>query len=166
MLNKTVQIVKGEFKGQIGRVTHVNGPIASLEISTRAKQINIALVDLKECPGKSGNQGGSRQGGRAYQGPGGQHGQGGPHGSTTGGGDQTDAGGQAAYGGQTVYDGGKTTYAALNTPAHGYMNTMQDGNYTDLDQGRGPGDNDHYNAQETNYGSDYGYVGQGGGNTG
>jgi len=48
------------------------------------------------------------------------------------------------------------------------MNTMPDGNWnTDaLDQGRGPGDNDHYNGPETGYGSDYGYVGHGGGNTG
>ena len=93
MLNKTVQIVKGEFKGQIGRVTHVNGHLADIEISTRAKQISMPLVDLKECSNRQGHQGDFRQGGRGYQGAGGQHGQGGPHGSATGGGDQANAGG-------------------------------------------------------------------------
>jgi len=93
-LNKTVQIVKGEFKGQMGRVTHVNGPLASIEISTRPKQINLPLADLKEYnPGRFGNQGDYRQGGRGYPGASVHHGQGGPHGGTTGGGDQMNTGG-------------------------------------------------------------------------
>ena len=37
LLNKKVMITRGEFKGQVGRVTHVNGIIAELEMSLRAR---------------------------------------------------------------------------------------------------------------------------------
>lgn len=98
LLNKTVQIVKGSFKGQMGRVTHVNGHLAKIEISTRAKQENIALDNLREVTkdrdqsNRGGHHGDYRQGGRGPQGAGGYHGRGGPHGSPSGG-DQTNAGG-------------------------------------------------------------------------
>lgn len=47
MLYKWVQIIRGEFKGQIGRVTHVVGEEAFIEMSVRAKQVTVPLVNLK-----------------------------------------------------------------------------------------------------------------------
>ena len=47
MLNQVVLVICGELKGQRGRVTHVNGDMASLEMSVRAKKVNIPLDNLR-----------------------------------------------------------------------------------------------------------------------
>ena len=47
LLNKKVMITRGEFKGQVGRVTHVNGMIAEIEMSLRAKKEFININDVE-----------------------------------------------------------------------------------------------------------------------
>ena len=46
LVNHNVLVIEGPFKGQRGRVTHVNGDIADLEMSTRAKKVNIEISML------------------------------------------------------------------------------------------------------------------------
>ncbi len=41
MINKKVTIIKGQFKGQRGIVTQVNGDEATVELSTRSKKVSI-----------------------------------------------------------------------------------------------------------------------------
>ena len=48
LLNKVVKIINGDFKGHQGTVTHMNGDMATIEISIRAKQVHINKVDLME----------------------------------------------------------------------------------------------------------------------
>lgn len=48
LLNKWVLIIQGPFKGQRGRVTHMNGDQATIEMSIRAKQVHIDRADIKE----------------------------------------------------------------------------------------------------------------------
>lgn len=48
LLNKVVKIINGDFKGHHGTVTHMNGDMATIEISIRAKQVHINKVDLME----------------------------------------------------------------------------------------------------------------------
>jgi transcription elongation factor SPT5 len=48
LIGKQVQIVKGMFKGQKGRVTQVNGEEAIVELSTRPKKVAIPKEDLRE----------------------------------------------------------------------------------------------------------------------
>ena len=46
LVGKWVRIISGEFKGQGGRVTHVNGQLAEIEMSIRAKKVFIDLSHL------------------------------------------------------------------------------------------------------------------------
>ena len=46
LVGKWVSIISGEFKGQRGRVTHVNGQLAEIEMSIRAKKVFIDLSHL------------------------------------------------------------------------------------------------------------------------
>jgi transcription elongation factor len=46
LLMKWVQIIRGEQKGQLGRVTHVIGEVASVEMSVKAKKVDIPVKDL------------------------------------------------------------------------------------------------------------------------
>lgn len=41
-------MIAGEFKGQKGRVVHMNGDIATIETSIRAKHVHINRRDLRE----------------------------------------------------------------------------------------------------------------------
>ena len=89
---KEVHIISGEFKGQKGLVTHVNGQLAEIETSIRAKKVFIdvsALVPVVDGPKAS------------YQNPA----------------DVQDGGATMYGGGQTAYDVGKTPMP-MNTPAY------------------------------------------------
>ena len=46
LLNKKVIIMNGQFKGQKGRCTHVNGEQAEVEMSIRAKKVHLPLSSL------------------------------------------------------------------------------------------------------------------------
>ena len=46
LIGKTVIIIKGEMKGLRGRVTHVNGNMADLEIASRKRKVNISIDDI------------------------------------------------------------------------------------------------------------------------
>ena len=48
LVNKNVLIIRGQFKGQRGRVTHVNGEIAEIEMSIRAKKVNLSVHDVEK----------------------------------------------------------------------------------------------------------------------
>ena len=48
LLNKKVMITRGEFKGQVGRITHVNGIICEMEMSLRAKKEFININDVEQ----------------------------------------------------------------------------------------------------------------------
>ena len=41
-------ITRGEFKGQVGRITHVNGIICEMEMSLRAKKEFININDVEQ----------------------------------------------------------------------------------------------------------------------
>lgn len=61
LVNKLVMVIKGEFKGQKGRVTQVNGEEAILELSTRAKKVSMPRADVREIyPEESGGCDGER----------------------------------------------------------------------------------------------------------
>ena len=82
-LCKEVHIKAGEFKGQKGRVTAVNGQLAEIETSIRAKKVYIELTDLTEILDEHND---NRDQANNHQ-----------------------AGGNTpGYGGATVYDAGKT----------------------------------------------------------
>ena len=94
-----VLILRGKFKGQTGRVTHIHGDIARIELSVMAKQQNIHLDDIQEAPkDQIQNQ--------TYA----------PTG--TGGGEMSQYGGQTAYGGASQYEAGGKTAMMANTPAY------------------------------------------------
>lgn len=46
LIGKCVQVIKGYFKGQRGRVTQINGEEAILELSTQSKKISIPKTDI------------------------------------------------------------------------------------------------------------------------
>ena len=128
LLNKSVLIISGPFKGQRGRVIHMNGDRATVETSLRSKtpQIHLHRTELKEIG--ENDQVENQQ----YQ-------------------DQhvpaDTYGGQTTYaGGQTAYDIGKTPMA-LNTPSY-FPQSPRDGGYGDTAGGYGGqtrgGDRDDY----------------------
>jgi len=95
LIDKTVMVISGPFKGQKGRVVHMNGDTARLEMSIRAKQVFEHRDNLKECPA-----------GTLFQPP--KH-------------DDHTAGNNNSYntGGATAYNGGQTQYDAGGATAHG-----------------------------------------------
>ena len=48
LIGKTVIITKGDMKGQNGRVTHVNGNMADLEMLSRRHKFNISIDCIRE----------------------------------------------------------------------------------------------------------------------
>ena len=54
LVNKNVIIIRGQFKGQLGRCTHVNGDQAEIEMSVRAKKVHLPLKDIKESASDMG----------------------------------------------------------------------------------------------------------------
>lgn len=48
LYGKTVLIINGKFKGQKGRVVHVNGDICTLETNISAKLIYLSKSDLRD----------------------------------------------------------------------------------------------------------------------
>ena len=94
LLNKKVMITRGEFKGQVGRVTHVNGIIAHLEMSLRARVKEVVNInDIEEV--RDDHLTFDKKPANNYY-------------NTAGGmGDQSDYGNN---GGQTTYNGGMTAY--------------------------------------------------------
>ena len=82
LVGKVVSIISGEFKGQSGRVTHVNGQLAEIEMSIRAKKVFIDLSHLLVV-NESDNQQASRN-------------------------NDGDGGATMYRGGQTAYEAGKT----------------------------------------------------------
>jgi transcription elongation factor len=95
LIDQTVMVIGGPFKGQKGRVVHMNGDTARLEMSIRAKQVFEHRDNLKECSA-----------GTLFQQP--KH-------------DDQTAGNNNSYntGGATAYNGGQTQYDAGGATAHG-----------------------------------------------
>lgn len=99
LIDKTVMVISGPFKGQKGRVVHMNGDTARLEMSIRAKQVFEHRNNLRECSA-----------GTLFQQP--QH-------------DDHTAGNNNSYtGGATAYNGGQTQYDAGGATAHGGATAM------------------------------------------
>jgi len=95
LIDTTVMVISGPFKGQKGRVVHMNGDTARLEMSIRAKQVFEHRDNLRECSA-----------GTLFQQP--------KHDDHTGGNNNS-----YNTGGATAYNGGQTQYDAGGATAHG-----------------------------------------------
>lgn len=119
LLNKKVIIQRGQFKGHIGRCTHVNGDQASIELSIRAKKVNLPVKDLVEADSEEGMmfKSGAQNPKQGGQDPDDRRG---PHDAGAGQDDGFAPGdfGQTEYrGGNTQYGGGMTAYEG-RTPSY------------------------------------------------
>jgi transcription elongation factor len=112
LLNKVVLIINGPFKGQKGRVVHVNGDTATLETSIRAKQVHIPKNDLRDI--SSENEPRFNEEGDMVSRAGDFE-------------DQMQPAESAYAGNQTTYGGGQTAYDAGKTPLALYTPNYQGG---------------------------------------
>lgn len=113
LLNKVVLIINGPFKGQRGRVVHVNGDTATLETSIRAKQVHIPKNDLRDINPESDQR---------------FNDEGDPMGRVPDFEDQMHPAESAYAGNQTAYGGGQTAYDAGKTPLALYTPNYQGDN--------------------------------------